>query len=124
EKDCHRADLPISRGRNPHAMMRSFLSLLVCGFLFVFTSVPAGAASQTSVGELNDAEKWVVAQVSAGKTADLDAALNADQTKKFPEEKDRKLSAHFLEELLTGALPGVKLHRHGVRIVWAVIDEP
>jgi uncharacterized protein YjbI with pentapeptide repeats len=65
---------------------------------------------------VNSAEKWVVAQAAAGEMADL--------RKKFPEEKDRKLSAHFLEQLLTGSLPGFKLHRMGVRIIGAMIDEP
>jgi hypothetical protein len=65
---------------------------------------------------LNAAEKWVVQRVTAGKEADL--------SRQFPEEKDRKLSAHFLEDLLTGAQPDVTLHRHGVRIKGAIIDEP
>src|SRR5438552_6801796 len=73
---------------------------------------------------LSPAEEFVVAQATAGKIADLDGALNADQTKKFPKENDRRLSAHFLEDLLTVALPGIKLHRHGVRITGAIIDEP
>src|SRR5438132_61069 len=63
-----------------------------------------------------DAEKWVVKQATAGEIADL--------SKRYTEEKDRKLSAQFLEDLLTGALPGFKPHRHGVRIIWAIIDEP
>jgi len=57
-------------------------------------------------------------QVRAGEIADL--------SKQFPDkEKDkRKLSAHFLEALLTGTLPDVKPHPHGVRIIGAIIDEP
>jgi hypothetical protein len=43
---------------------------------------------------LNPAEEWVVGQV----TAENRAVLN----KQFPQEKDRKLSAHFLEDSLTG----------------------
>ena len=68
--------------------------------------------------DLKRAEQWVVAQVAAGKTADL--------SEQFPDkQKDkRKLSAHFLEALLTGALSDVKPHRHGVRINGAIIDEP
>jgi len=56
--------------------------------------------------------------VRAGEIADL--------SKQFPDkEKDkRKLSAHFLEALLTGTLPDVKPHPHGVRIIGAIIDEP
>lgn len=87
-------------------------------------SPSVGAAPQTSPRELNLAEKWVVDKVTAGELADLDAALNADQTKKFPEEKDRKLGARFVEDLLMGTLPGVKIHRYGVRISGASIDEP
>jgi uncharacterized protein YjbI with pentapeptide repeats len=41
---------------------------------------------------------------------------------KFPEEKDRKLSANFLVDLLTGTLPGIKFRRNGVRISGATID--
>jgi hypothetical protein len=63
-----------------------------------------------------NAEQWVVAQATAGEIANLE--------KEFHEEKDRKLSAHFLEELLTGTLPGFKPHRNGVRIMNAIIDEP
>jgi uncharacterized protein YjbI with pentapeptide repeats len=90
------------------------------------TTISASAAThaQTKPGGFKPAEKWVVTQVTVGEIADLDAALNVDRTKKFPEEKDRKLRAHFLEDLLTGVLPGVKLHRHGVRIKGAIMDEP
>jgi uncharacterized protein YjbI with pentapeptide repeats len=91
-------------------------SLRIC-FVALLTIIFASAVvPQTGAQELNPAEKWVVAQVTAGEIADL--------TKKFPEEKDRKLSAPFLEELLTGALPNLKLHRHGGRIKGAIIDEP
>src|SRR5262249_45402690 len=76
----------------------------------------SAAVPQTSAGELNTAEKWVVAQVTAGEIAIL--------SKQVTGEKDRKLSSHFLEDLLTGTLPSVKLHRHGVRIACAIIDEP
>lgn len=76
----------------------------------------ATATPQNAKHELNTAEQWVVAQVTAGQIADL--------SKQFPKEEDRKLSARFLEDLLTGTLPGVKLHRHGVEIIWAIIDEP
>lgn len=98
--------------------MRSFPSALACAVLFIFTSTPAGAASQTNSRELNPAEKWVVAQVTAGEGEE------ANLSKQFPADKDRKLRAHFLEDLLTGALPGVKPHRHGVGIIGAIIDEP
>ena len=76
----------------------------------------AAAAQTTYVEKLNPAEQWVVAQATAGKIADLN--------KEFRKEGDRQLSAHFLEDLLMGTLPDVKLHRHGVQIEGACIDEP
>lgn len=81
-------------------------------------------SASTSAKELTSAEKWVVDQVTAGEVANLDAALNADQSKRFPAETDRKLGAQFLEDLLMGLLPEVKTHRNGVRIRWAIIEEP
>jgi uncharacterized protein YjbI with pentapeptide repeats len=65
---------------------------------------------------LNPAEHWVVAQATAGEIADL--------SKRFPEERDRRLGAHFLESLLLGKLSGAKLHPLGVRLNGAIIDEP
>ena len=77
----------------------------------------AAAKTQNTAQWLGPAEEWVVTQTRAGEIADL--------SKQFPDkENKRRLSAHFLEELLTGALPGMKLHRHGVRIIGAIIDEP
>jgi len=98
-----------------------FPGIFLAAFLTIIYA--SSAIGKTGARGLNPAEEWVVAQATAGKIADLDGALNADHTKKFPEEKDRKLSAQFLEDLLTGTLPGVKMHRHGVRIIGAIIDE-
>ena len=74
------------------------------------------ADSQTGMKELTPTEQWVVAQNAAGNAADL--------TRQFPADQDRKLSAHFLRDLLTGELPGFKPHRNGLRIIGAIIDEP
>jgi uncharacterized protein YjbI with pentapeptide repeats len=90
-------------------------SLVIFPALFL-TITSALAAAQTGKKGMNPAETWVVAQATAGEIADL--------SKQFREEKDRKLRAHFLEELLTGALSGFKPHRNGVRIIGAIIDEP
>jgi hypothetical protein len=92
-----------------------FSGICFAAFLTIF---PSTGAAKSGAGELNATEEWVVTQARAGEIADL--------SKQFPDnEKDkRKLSAHFLEELLTGARPGIKLHRHGVRIIGATIDEP
>jgi uncharacterized protein YjbI with pentapeptide repeats len=93
--------------------MKWFLDIsLATSLAMIFASADA----QIGEKKLTPAEKWVVAQAAAGEIADL--------SKQFPEEKDRKLSAHFLEDLLMGALPGVKPHRNGVRIMGAIIDEP
>ncbi len=100
-----------------------FLGIVLTAFLTII-SASAAADAQPSEGQRNPAEQWVVDQVTADKVADLNAALNPDHTKKFPEEGDRQLSAHFLEDLLTGTLPDVKLHRHGVQIKGGCIDEP
>ena len=77
---------------------------------------PSNGVAKSGAGELNATEQWIVTQTSVGEIADL--------SKQFPEKDKRKLRSHFLEELLTGALPGIKLHRHGVRIIGAIIDEP
>jgi hypothetical protein len=61
-------------------------------------------------------ESFVLKQVAAGDIADL--------KKEFGEvEEDRRLRARFLEELLTGELKGVVIHRRGRRIRNAVFEE-
>jgi hypothetical protein len=87
----------------------------ICLAAFLTTISASAAAPQTGARGLNPTEQWVVAEVTEGKKADL--------SKKFPEKKDRKLSAKFVQDLLTGNLTGVKLDRNGVRIVGAIIDE-
>ena len=106
-------DAVAARARSP---INWFLGICLAAFLTILSA--SAAVPQTSAEGLNAAEKWVVAQVTAGETANL--------SKIFPEEKDRKLSAHFLEDLLTGTgtLSGIKLHRHGVQIIGAIIEEP
>jgi uncharacterized protein YjbI with pentapeptide repeats len=81
-------------------------------------SVAAAAVKpQSAPQDLSATEKWVVEKVTAGELADL--------SEKFPDNKEkRKLSAHFLEALLMGTLPGFKPHRNGVQIVGAVSDDP
>src|SRR5215813_5082406 len=90
----------------------------ICLAAFLIIIHPPIGVAKTGAGESNATEEWVVTQARAGEIADL--------TKQFSDqEKDKRtLSAHFLEELLTGALSGMKLHRHGVRIIGATIDQP
>jgi uncharacterized protein YjbI with pentapeptide repeats len=92
-----------------------FLGIVLAAFLTII-SASAAADAQTNAGGLNPAEKWVVAQAGSGKVADLST--------QFPLEMDRKLSAHFLEQLLMGELPGFKPHRSGVLISGAIFEEP
>jgi len=56
-------------------------------------------------------EKFVLAQVQAGKSADLES--------QFPQETNRVLRAAFLEALLTQ--PGTNFHRNGVFIEHATV---
>ena len=91
-----------------------FLASCLIAFLTIISAV-ADEDAQISAEELNPAEQWVVAKVNAGEAADL--------TRKFPEEKDRRLRADFLKELLTGRRPDAQPQRNGVRIVGATIDE-
>jgi len=104
-------DVVAARTRLP---INWFLGICLAAFWPIISA--SAAVPPPSAEELNPAEKWVVERVTADKEADLSS--------RFPEEKDRKLSAHFLEDLLTGARPDVTLHRHGVQIKGACIDEP
>jgi len=90
-----------------------YSAIFCAAFLTIICA--SAAVSQTGAEAMTAAEKWVVAQATAGEIADL--------TKQIPEE-DRKLRADFLEELLMGALPAFKPHRNGVQISGAIIDEP
>ena len=81
--------------KEPHAVAATapspinwFLGICLAAFLTIISA--SAAVPPPSAEELNDAEKCVVERVTAGEEADL--------SKEFPEEKDRKLSAHFLEE--------------------------
>jgi uncharacterized protein YjbI with pentapeptide repeats len=104
-------DAVAARARSP---INWFLGICLAAFLTIISA--SAAAPPLSAEELNAAEKWVVERVTAGKEADL--------SRQFPEEKDRKLSAKFVQDLLTGNLTSVTLHRNGVRIIGAIIDEP
>lgn len=97
-------------------------SRVAAGFvtiICILTSSKQLAAGQ----ELNSAERWVMDQVTRGGFADLEQAENSDGTKKFPSDTDRVLHADFLAGLLSGTLPEAKLHRNGVRISGATIDD-
>lgn len=70
----------------------------------------------TDGSPLTRQESFVLRQVAKGEIADL--------KQEFGEaEEGRRLRARFLEELLTGELKGVEIHRRGVGIDNAIIDE-
>lgn len=60
-------------------------------------------------------EEWILRQVAFGEEADL--------KKQFPDEKDRVLSASFLERLLTNSFKEAKVHRHGLQIRNAIVND-
>ncbi len=72
------------------------------------------ALAKAAVQSHTPQEKWVLKQVEAGENADLKARFGE-------KEENRQLSARFLEDLLTVAF---KVHRRGIRIFHAVINEP
>jgi hypothetical protein len=90
--------------------------LLLLWFLVSASPVPA-AAEKPGAAALSAAEDYVVQQVAAGGVADLKEKFGAA-------DKPRQLRAAFLEALLTGGLPGFKVHRTGVFLVNAVITGP
>ncbi len=66
---------------------------------------------------LTPQEQFVLKQAAAGEIADLKQEFGDAEDK-------RRLRAGFLEELLTGEVPGARVRRRGVRISNAVIEEP
>lgn len=89
------------------------LILFILGSSILILSVIAILAQGPNRNDLNDAEKFIWDQVSAGKEADL---------KKFGDK--RQITAKFLENLLTGGYKDFKVHRHGVTILNATIIGP
>jgi hypothetical protein len=73
-------------------------------------------AQQTPSPTNPQLEEWILKQIALGEEADL--------KKQFPDERDRVLSAQFLEKLLTNSLKGANVHRHGVQIRNAIVNEP
>jgi hypothetical protein len=87
-----------------------FFIFLILLALIGFCPAPANGAVQARTSQ----EKWVLQQVKAGEGADLKARFGEN-------EEGRRLSARFLEDLLTGSF---KMHRRGIRIANAIIAEP
>ncbi|MCL4501200.1 MAG: pentapeptide repeat-containing protein, partial [Deltaproteobacteria bacterium] len=62
-------------------------------------------------------EQYVLRQVAAGEIADLKKAFGEA-------EADRRLRGRFLEELLSGELPGIKISPQGIVINNAIVEGP
>jgi hypothetical protein len=78
----------------------------------------AGAVARDPVkaGAPTVPEKYVLDQLAAGKVANL--------TDAYPTAAARTIRSVFLEELLTGARQDCVIHRNGVQIEGATIEEP
>lgn len=81
------------------------------------TSAIQGETPTTKITELTGPEAFVLECVNAGVPAFLYPKNGV------PDKDTVKLRASFLEQLLLGKLPGLKLHRHGVLINGAVIED-
>lgn len=88
----------------------SSLVLLLC-LLWSGQGKPAGDQ------QLTEQESWVMEQVGQGQEADLNRRFGG-------EDRKRRLSAAFLENLLLGGLPKVKIPHQGIQIAQAIIDGP
>ncbi len=87
--------------------------LVAVMLVFILAGLTAGAARAQGPGPQ---ETWVLQQVAAGLTADLQEKFGQD-------EKSRQLRGRFLEALLTDNSPGFKVHSRGVSIKNAVIPD-
>jgi hypothetical protein len=94
------------------------LSIWLLASLLIASVATAIAEAQRTSQELSPTEKWVLEQMTAGEGEEIDLS------KQFPEEKNRTLSARFLEDLVTGRLTTIKLRHNSVRIREAIIDQP
>ena len=93
------------------------VTLFVAGAsLWWFSDMVLAEQTQQELYPNPEAERWVLEQVEAGKVADL--------KERFPDTKDRVLSADFIEKLLTGEFEDAPVHRRGVRIKHALFTEP
>jgi len=70
--------------------------------------------AQTTPGNVA-AEKWVIKKIANGEEAHLGEA--------FPNVEDRKLSASFIQKLLTNSVKGLKVGTRGIHIFDAVISD-
>jgi hypothetical protein len=72
-------------------------------------------SAEAAVSRKLHAEAWIKERVQAGELADLEV--------EFKDQEDRKISAAFLEALLTNSIEGLKIHHRGVQIKSAIVPE-
>ena len=110
------------------ALLSSFLSYGQHALADICTDV----VRETGL-DLNEAECYVLKQVEKGEVAHFkeDAFwkghliwTDANFRKRFSKIENRTLSAEFLNNLLTGTLPNLKVTEEGVRIWNARVKEP
>jgi hypothetical protein len=90
--------------------------------LFLYASLPLllllggphSLYAQTSPANVA-AEKWVISKIAKGEEAHLVEA--------FPNAEDRKLSASFIQKLLTTSVKGLKVGTPGIHIYDAVVSD-
>jgi hypothetical protein len=76
----------------------------------------AVARDPVKAGDPTAPEKYVLDRLAAGKVANL--------TEAYPAAASRMIRGVFLEELLSGARKDCVIHRNGVQIEGAIIQEP
>src|SRR5215831_11188022 len=98
----------------PRCSANCFSAMFSAAFLPIISAATV-ADSQTGMKDLTPTEQWVVAQLAAGRAANL--------AWQFPADRDRKLRGAFLTALVTGEVPGFKPSQpHGVIINGAIFD--
>ena len=80
---------------------------------FILAGLAAGPAWDQ---RLTPQEAWVLQQVAKGQVADLQERFGED-------EGGRTIRGWFMEALLTGKSPGLKIHYHGVRLRNAIVSD-
>lgn len=82
--------------------------------LILLLSCPQSLNGQTPTANVA-AEKWVIRKIANGEEAHLVEA--------FPNAEDRKLSALFIQKLLTNSVKGLKVGTRGIHIYDAVVSD-
>lgn len=93
------------------------IPVLICLLLAALPRITCYAAQDGGGQQLTEPERWVLGQVTQGREADLKKGFGEDEQK-------HRLSAGFLEKLLTGGLKTVRVPHQGVKIANAIIDDP